>query len=227
MLNKEFKMRGKEVTRLETFMDAAFAFATTMLVISVGTLPKNYHELILSLKEIPAFLSSFCIIMIFWLSHRSWSRKYGLEDRRTITLSLGLIFVLLIYIYPLRLIFSRLFAWLSGGWLKSTFEIQSMAELIGLFVIYGLGLFALSGLMSLLYQRAYSKRASLELSAFETEDTKLRVISLAIVSLTGLIAAILALLLPIQLSIWSTFIYTTIPVSMGIAKRLSKRATLA
>jgi len=54
MLKEEFKVRGKEVTRLETFMDAAFAFATTMLVISVGTLPKNYQELVLSLYPIRA-----------------------------------------------------------------------------------------------------------------------------------------------------------------------------
>jgi len=58
-IDRGFTMRGIEITRLETFMDAAFAFAITMLVISVGTIPENYSELIISLKEIPACLCSF------------------------------------------------------------------------------------------------------------------------------------------------------------------------
>ena len=60
-----FRLRGVQMTRLETFMDAAFAFDTTMMVISVGEIPSNYPELILALKEIPSFLSSFVIIMFF------------------------------------------------------------------------------------------------------------------------------------------------------------------
>ncbi len=55
---------------LETFLDAAFAFATTMLVISIGDIPSSYAELIEALKGTPAFAMSFAAIMIFWLGHR-------------------------------------------------------------------------------------------------------------------------------------------------------------
>ena len=66
--NKQgFQLRGTEVTRLETFIDAAFAFAVTMLVISVGDIPNNYQELILALKGIPSFAASFASIAIFWV----------------------------------------------------------------------------------------------------------------------------------------------------------------
>jgi hypothetical protein len=50
-----FRLRGMDMTRLETFCDAAFAFATTLLVISVGTIPESYEELILALKGVPSF----------------------------------------------------------------------------------------------------------------------------------------------------------------------------
>ncbi|WP_111708681.1 TMEM175 family protein [Lutibacter citreus] len=221
--SEDFKMRGTQITRLETFMDAAFAFAMTMLVISVGTIPKNYPELIISLKEIPAFVCSFFIIMTFWLSHRTWSRRYGLEDKNTIFLSISLIFILLIYMYPLRLIFSNLFAWLSNGWFPSTFEVKSKSELIGLFVIYGIGLFAMAGIISLLYLRAYSKRIFLKLNKFEVHKTKNKITLLAAVSFTGLVATFLALILSENLALWSVLTYLTIPITVTFINRFYKK----
>lgn len=52
---KYFRLRGLETTRLDTFIDAAFAFATTMLVISIGNILQNFSELILAFKTIPLF----------------------------------------------------------------------------------------------------------------------------------------------------------------------------
>lgn len=43
-LKNSFRPRGIETTRLHTFMDAAFAFTMTMLVVSVGEIPKDYSE---------------------------------------------------------------------------------------------------------------------------------------------------------------------------------------
>jgi|TARA_B100000809_G_scaffold203015_1_gene203974 uncharacterized membrane protein len=34
-------MRGENMTRIETFVDAAFAFAFTMLVISIDEIPRS------------------------------------------------------------------------------------------------------------------------------------------------------------------------------------------
>ena len=121
-----FRLRGLEMTRLETFIDAAFAFAITILVISINDLPKNYQELVRALKDIPAFAGSFAIIMSVWVSHRKWSRRYGLEDMISILISLVLIFIMLVYVYPLKLLFSVLFAWISGGWLPSQFSLHKM-----------------------------------------------------------------------------------------------------
>lgn len=46
-----FRLRGESMTRLEVFSDTAFAFAMTMLVVSVGAIPHNYSELILAHKK--------------------------------------------------------------------------------------------------------------------------------------------------------------------------------
>jgi len=223
-----FRLRGIGMTRLETFMDAAFAFATTMLVISVGEIPGNYQELILALKEIPSFLSSFLIIMLFWGSHRSWSRRYGLEDSTTIFISIGLIFVLLVYIYPLRLMFSALFYWISGGWFPSRLILNSLDELIGLFIIYGIGFMAMAGLMSLLYVRAIKSKENLGLNGFEFLKTQSEILAFLIISATGLISALLAWILPAGLNTFAVFIYATLPVTVPLAesKYVKKRRKL-
>ncbi len=209
-----FRLRGTEMTRLETFMDAAFAFAMTMLVISVGEIPTDYSELLISLKEIPAFLCSFFVIMLFWLRHRAWSRRYGLEDGITIFLSISLIFILLVYVYPLRLMFSALFMWISNGWLPSRFILYSISEIIGLFSIYGVGLFAIAGIISLLFLRTLYKKTALRLNEYEIHKTKIEITSMGVVSITGLMATILVLILPENIALLSGFLYLTIPITM-------------
>lgn len=218
-----FRLRGMEMTRLETFMDAAFAFSTTMLVISGGEIPKNYPELILALKDIPSFIASFLIIMLFWAGHRTWSRRYGLEDRNTILISISLIFVLLVYIYPLRLMFSALFNFISGGWFPARFALKSRHELIGLFIIYGIGLSAMGGLMALLYWRAKSARESLKLNPLEIIKTNLEITTYLVVSLTGLTSAVYAWLMPPNLDLLGGFLYVTLPVTIPLVEVCYKR----
>ena len=88
-----FRERGQQVTRVEAFVDAAFAFAVTLLVISFDGLPKSAHELVAAYKGIPAFAASFLLLATFWRAHERWSRWYGLDDSRSTALSLILVLV--------------------------------------------------------------------------------------------------------------------------------------
>ena len=138
-VESQFRLRGLEVTRLDTFIDAAFAFVLTLLVISFDEIPSNYAEMMAAAKRIPAFAASFTILMMFWLSHRRWSRRYGLENSKTIWPSLALIFVVLVYVYPLRMIFEGWFSGLSGGYLPTSFSITTYDQVRMLFVFYSAG----------------------------------------------------------------------------------------
>src|SRR3979411_919134 len=75
-----FRLRGLEMTRLETFIDAAFAFAITMLVIAAQQIPDNIQALLAAFKNVPTFVCSIAVLGIFWRGHWLWSRRYGLED---------------------------------------------------------------------------------------------------------------------------------------------------
>jgi hypothetical protein len=222
---KGFRMRGLEMTRLETFTDAAFAFAITMLVISVTGIPRSYEELILALKDAPAFAASFATIASFWYGHHRWSRRYGLEDPWTVVLTLVLIFIMLVYIYPLKMVFSALFNWISNGRLPSNFTLGSRDELPRLFVVYGIGFFALGTSLCLLYLRSLALGRDLLLNEMERLLTREEIASYGVLSATGLGSALFAALTPTDLGIWSGFFYSTLAVSMpAVASVYAKRA---
>lgn len=213
-LEKDFYLRGIETTRLDTFIDAAFAFATTMLVISIGNVPKSFSELTLAFKGIPSFLASFATIVLIWYGHRKWSRRYGIEDNFTILLSFALVFILMIYIYPLRLVFSALFAWISGNYFPSEFSISSTNELANLFVFYGFGFAAIALLLCLLFYRAIKLKYVLKLNEVELLITKYDTISWLIMGNTALVSAFFAIIMPIKIAVFAGLIYSTLPFTM-------------
>jgi len=201
------RLRGLEMTRLETFADAAFAFSITLLVISIDSIPSSYGELVEALKRSPAFLLCFAQIMIFWAGHRRWSRWYGLEDTAATLITLALVFLVLVFVYPLKIIFSGLLAWLTDDWLPFDFKVGSAAELTGVFAIYGVAFATLSGTLVLLYWRALACRESLRLDELEVLRTKEEIAAWSVVASTGLVSALTAALAPPRIAVYSGFIY--------------------
>src|SRR5919202_6343707 len=95
----------REVSRIEGFSDAVFAFAITLLVVSLEV-PKTYAELVAVLRGFPAFAVCFALLFQVWWRHYSFFRSYDLEDGRTIALTGVLLFVVLFYVYPLKFVWS-------------------------------------------------------------------------------------------------------------------------
>jgi uncharacterized membrane protein len=219
------RLRGLDITRLETFCDAAFAFAVTLVVISAGTIPGSYAALVEALKSVPAFLASFASIAVIWVAHRRWSRRYGLEDGWTTIISLGIIFVMLVYVYPLRMVASAFMAYISDGLLPTGFTLASARELTGLFVIYGVGFALQTTMLALLYARALRAGVELRLDKLERLRTRQELVSHAVLAGTGLVSALVAAVLPTRLGVWAGFIYTTLPITMPlVAMRYRRQA---
>src|SRR6478609_12183734 len=110
------------MTRLETFIDAAFAFAVTMLVISNGQVPNDIPALLEAFKNVPAFVASIAVLSIFWRGHWLWSRRFGLEDGASILISWTMLVTILIFIYPLKAIFGSMWYLLSDGQVGQRFS---------------------------------------------------------------------------------------------------------
>ena len=213
-----FRMRGPGSTRLETFCDAAYAFAVTLLVVAGGAIPTSYAALLAALKDVPAFLCSFVAIAVIWLAHRQWSRRYGLEDGWTTLISLAMVFVMLVYVYPLRMVASAFMAFASGGRLPSTFEMTSAADLTGLFVVYGLGFALQTAMLAALHQRA-ARTDGLHLNEVERLRTRHGLVANAVMAATGVASALAAGALPARLGVWAGFVYMTLIVTMPASAR--------
>jgi uncharacterized membrane protein len=71
-----FRMQGCEVTRLESFADAIFAFALTLLIVSLEVL-KSFADLINTMRGFPAFAVCFPMLATIWNTHYKFSRRFG------------------------------------------------------------------------------------------------------------------------------------------------------
>ncbi|MDQ8201913.1 TMEM175 family protein [Pelagicoccus sp. SDUM812003] len=214
-----FRMRGEAMTRMEVFSDAAFAFAVTSLVMWTVTIPGNYAELLEALKRVPGFALCFAQIAVFWIAHRSWSRRYGLEDRWTTGLTLFMIFTVLVYVFPLRLIFSTFLSWATQGWVPQDFEANEAFEVKGLFAIYGVGFMALTGSLMALYWRSYRSREELGLNEIELALTRTGIAIWLTQFLVGLLSTLWAATMPERIGVYAGFAYFLLPIAMAIISR--------
>ena len=187
-----FRLRGGENTRIEAFVDAAFAFALTLLVIGGGHTPANMEELLQALVGVPAYAASFAVLCLFWHAHYVWCRRYGVEDGRSVLLGLALVFLVLIYVFPLHMLFSTLFSWSSA----ESHPVRSTYDVVLMYVIYGVAYAALSSIILALYAHAWSLREQLGLDAVERAITRNGLLRWSYNAGIGLSSAALALAIP-------------------------------
>lgn len=221
-------LRGENMSRLETFVDAAFAFSFTMLVISIDQIPRSPQELLLLSKDIPAFIISAAIIGSIWLAHTKWSRTFGLQDGVTVFLSLSLVVLVLIFVYPIKLMIQASVLYLSEGVLGM--EIFDNAgwgnnSVVSLFVYFSLGLIALSIIIVSLYMNALRFKKELVLSSFEVHFCKHACVGLVVVSITAVGSMLIAMFSNAENTANSGLVYSslffTIPFSRHVHLRLS------
>lgn len=217
--------RHDSAHRLETFVDAAFAFALTLLVISFDAVPASYDELLQALRGVPAFLASFAIIVMLWVAHHQWSRAYDLEDSVSLLISLALVFVVMVYVYPLRAMMSVAMNAITGGWAPSGFQINSLEQVRGLFTVYGIGFAASTTCIVLLYVRAWRCAAKLDLSPFERVTARNEALVWTLVASMGVISIVLALTLPGRLVGFAGWVYSLLAfMTPALAIFLARRA---
>jgi hypothetical protein len=208
--------------RIDNFVDSAFAVALTLLVISTGEPPSDLEGLKTALWRVPGFAVGFALVAMFWWTHRSYSRVRP-EGAVPLLISLAVVFVVLVYVYPLR-IFSDVFVgFLRGEVQEGDGPMRSVSLMRDLYLIYGAGFAALSALFLFAFSHAASaaKRVGDEVARRYVGDGASVWVILA---LAGLASVMLAMLLPFERATWTVGLpgvaYALIPVGIGISAAL-------
>ncbi len=186
-----FRLRGGENTRIEAFTDAAFAFAVTLLMIGGGHVPANTTELLDALRGVPGYAASFALLCLFWHAHYSWYRRYGIEDGRSIVLSLLLVFLVLIYVYPLHMMFNAAISIGRGG-NPSTFNVRAWSDWEIMYEVFGIAYASMCIVIVLFYVHARRMREELDLNAAEIAVTDSGILRWSISMGVGILSALLA-----------------------------------
>lgn len=150
----EVRRERTESARLDNFVDGAFAFAITLLVISGANLPASVAALERALRGIPAFAACFLQLALFWHGHVRWRDTVHLTDGTSLRLSLLLVFFALIFVFPLHLVYASFFSAITGGALSPDFVIHdaTLPALSALFACYGLSYACMAGTLASLFR---------------------------------------------------------------------------
>ena len=218
-----FHLRGQEITRLESFSDAVFGFALTLLVVSLDV-PKTFADLVNTMRGFPAFALCFLFLALIWNGHYRYCRRYGLDDGTARFLTCVMLFLVLFYVYPLKFLFNfSITSLFSDGSVQPV--LMTRSQFSTLLVIYGLGFSAVYLAMTLLYFHAYRLRDALKLSALEIFDTRYQIFRLLTLVAVGLIAALLARI-PL-LRNWSSLVYIVLFPILRTSRVIHRRRRAA
>jgi uncharacterized membrane protein len=200
---EDFRWRGEEVSRLEGFSDAVFAFAVTLLVVSLEV-PDTFDELLATMRGFLAFAICFYLLLIVWHDHYKYFRRYGLDDAPTRWLNSALLFITLMYVYPLKFLFTLLMSELFGFAETETIKLSQFPLLM---VIYGAGFVAVQLVFVLMYLRAYRLRADLGLDALELSVTREELQGFLLNVAVGLLSMAIAVLGGVGALSWAGYAY--------------------
>jgi uncharacterized membrane protein len=195
--------------RLDNFVDGAFAFALTLLVIAESSGSFGYGQLIQAMWRIPAFAAGFALIANFWFAHVSWRRAGGGSDTVAVLLSLALVFCVLVYVQPVRVMTGTLTQFLTGTPVPSAFSLR------GLFTLYGIGFATMSGLTAALFWHS-GRRGELD------PDHREGAVAWGVVAGSGVLSTVLAQL-PLPWLLIAPWCYAALPIAVPLAVGRSRR----
>lgn len=172
-LDRDFRWRGTDVTRMEAFGDAVFALVLALLFLRAVP-PQTIGELMATMKGLLPFAITFALLAMVWIDHHRYFRRYGLVDRTTFFGNLWLLFLVMVYAYPLKFLFTLLCVLWLGPIGELTAEtmgaVTTSADVERMMLFYGAGFGAIYATFALLYRHAL-RRTDLQLDAVERHMT--------------------------------------------------------
>ena len=191
--------------RLDNFTDAAFAFAVTLLVIGGSEAPTSYAMLAAAVAEVPAFAIGFAIVAMFWFAHVRWRSVRGEGDWLSALLSVLLVFLVLVYVQPLRAMARSLSTFLGGA------GTPFLGNVGDLFFVYGAGFVAMAAATAALFREA---QRNPDLTPDYRRAARGEMLIWLILTATGLVSILLTAFDATETI--APLTYATLPISIGL-----------
>jgi len=138
------------------------------------------------------FALCFLLLVLVWLRHYRFFRRFGLQDTATIWINAALLFVVLFYVYPLKFLFTLALGAKHGDVFSGPTQERE------LMILYGVGFCAIYGLLALLYCNGWRQRHTLHLTRHEELLTRSYIVDNFTVACIGLLSCGVAFLLPLR-----------------------------
>lgn len=220
------RWRLHEPARIEAFSDAVMAFAVTLLVVSLEV-PKTYSELLLSLSGVVGFAICFMLLMFIWHDQYLFFRRYGLQDTRTIAYNSMLIFVLLVYVYPLKFLFTYLTQGNDVIVNGETLHRFTNGNQVGsLMIIYSTGYIVINLLFVMMHKQVLKKTEQLKLSRLEIFNTNTFIfvyVGMMGIGVVSILLAIIGIYYFQPCMAFSGMIYSVIGIVISIIHKKRKK----
>lgn len=128
------------ISRVEALSDGVFAFAATLLAVSLDS-ANSENPLSIDPVSFISFLISFFILILLWKAHYNFFRRTNYMDNWIIAFNAVFLFSVLYFIFPLKSILNSMFTNLS----------VTQESLSNLFEIYGSAILFIFLSLSLMY----------------------------------------------------------------------------
>jgi uncharacterized membrane protein len=208
-----------ETDRLKAFSDSVFAFAATLLVVKLEV-PTDIPALLEALAGFPAFALGFAALLSLWHNHRHFFAQYPIGDGWTVVINGVLLFVVLLYVYPLKLlteVVAQRFLGVGSGDALA----MPATQVRGLYLVYGAGFVAVFAAFTALHARAWATRVALRLDAVAQRRLWHDLTIYAVIGLVG-VTSIAAAAADVGLS-WGLpfWLYGLAPLAVAVQRALT------
>lgn len=134
------------ISRVEALSDGVFAFAATLLAVSLDNGETN-TALFIDFVSFISFFVSFFVLLLLWKAHYNFFRRTSYMDNMLIGSNAVFLFAVLYFIFPLKSLLFSMFR-------QFAVTRESLAQL---FELYGFAIMLLFTSLSLMYYWAYKK----------------------------------------------------------------------
>jgi hypothetical protein len=145
----------------------------------------------------------------------------------SILISWAMLVTILIYVYPLKLLFGAMFYFLSDHVVGQVITAQTDGQVRALFAIYALGFAAIALEILLLNLRAWRLRGPLRLNDHEKSLTRGEIIGWSVPMVVGLASLVLAQSLPMKHIGWSGWVFMSLTFLTPLQRRWARRRRAA